>query len=65
MKQAITRFSVFYFLAMAVALTFPGVRVANRIEPFVLGIPFVFVWSLAWILGALVVLIVLYRAYHR
>ena len=65
MRQAATWVAVVYFLAMAVALTFPGVRAVNRIEPFVLGIPFVFAWSLAWIVGAFVVLVVLYRAYHK
>lgn len=50
-----------YFVAMAVAVTFPGVIPFNRIRPFVLGVPFVLVWYLAWVTGALLVFLALYR----
>ncbi len=50
-----------YFVAMAVAVTFPGVIPFNRIRPFVFGVPFVLVWYLAWVTGALLVFLALYR----
>ena len=50
-----------YFVAMAVAVTFPGVIPFNRIRPFVFGVPFVLVWYLAWVAGALLVFLALYR----
>lgn len=37
------------------ALTWPGLTVANRIRPFVLGLPFVFFWVGAWVFAGLVV----------
>ena len=51
-----------YFVAMAVALTFPGVAPFNSARPFILGVPFVFAWYLAWIAGALVAFLALFRA---
>lgn len=54
-----------YFTAMAIALTFPGITPFNTIRPFVLGVPFVFTWYVIWILGALLVLTLLHRAYSK
>jgi hypothetical protein len=54
-----------YFTAMALALTFPGIAPFNTIRPFVLGVPFVFAWYVIWILGALLVLALLHRAYSK
>jgi hypothetical protein len=46
---------VFYFVAMAIFVTFPGITVANRVEPYILGLPFVLAWYMGWIVGALFV----------
>jgi hypothetical protein len=57
--------AIVYFTAMALALTFPGLRLFNTIRPFIIGIPFVFAWYLMWILGALVVFTVLHWVYSE
>jgi hypothetical protein len=57
--------AIVYFIAMAVAVTFPGIVPFNRVRPFVLGVPFVFAWFLAWIVGALFVLLYLHRTSAR
>ncbi|MFQ5703174.1 MAG: hypothetical protein ACE5HT_04055 [Gemmatimonadales bacterium] len=54
-----------YFVAMALAVTFPGVVPFNTIRPFVLGIPFVFAWYLIWIAGSLVVFFLLHRTFSK
>lgn len=57
MKQRIVpTLATLYFLAMLVAVTFPGYLPFNRIRPFVLGMPFSLFWQLIWISGAVVVL---------
>ncbi len=48
--------AIVYFLAMFVALTYPGYVPFNRIHPFVLGMPFSLFWQILWISGAVVVL---------
>jgi hypothetical protein len=46
-----------YTVVCAAALTQPGyVLFANRVEPFVLGLPLVLVWSVGWIMLTFVVL---------
>lgn len=50
-----------FFLAYAVAVTFPGVVPFNRIFPLVLGLPFVLAWYAGWVVLGGVVL-VLYHA---
>jgi len=54
-----------YFIAMAIALTFPGITPFNTIRPFVFGVPFVFAWYLMWILGALLVFTFLHWVYSK
>ena len=54
-----------YFIATAVALTFPGITPFNTIRPMVFGVPFVFAWYLGWILGALLVFMLLYWAFNE
>ena len=54
--------AVLYFVAMTVAVTFPGVIPFNHARPFVLGLPFVFAWYLAWIVGAFAVFLFLYKS---
>ena len=65
MKRSAVWAAAVYFTTMAVAITFPGIRPFNTIQPYIFGIPFVFAWVLAWVGGALVVFLFLYRAYHR
>ncbi|MCH7875818.1 MAG: hypothetical protein IH965_11025 [Gemmatimonadetes bacterium] len=60
MKRA-TWVAGIYFVAMAVGVTFPGIVPFNRARPFVLGVPFVFAWYLAWVVGAFIVFLYLYR----
>ena len=65
MKRLMISVAIVYILAMAVALTFPGLDPFNTIEPRILGLPFVFAWYLFWIVGAFVVLSLLYMAYEK
>ena len=54
-----------YVLVGALALTWPGLAlVGNRVEPYVLGLPFVFFWNVLWVGLSFVVLIV-YHATGR
>ena len=45
-----------YFILMALAVTWPGLVLFARIEPFILGLPFSLAWISAWIAGSVVVL---------
>jgi len=65
MKRVAKWVAIVYFIAMAVALTFPGITPFNTIHPYVLGVPFVFAWYVLWILGALTVFAVLDRLYRE
>ncbi len=57
MKQrVIPALAIIYFLAMLVAVTYPGYVPFNRVHPFALGMPFSLFWQLIWINGAVVVL---------
>ncbi len=50
-----------YLITCAGALTWPGYAwLGNRIEPFVLGLPFAFAWNIGWVLLTFLVLL----AYH-
>ncbi len=48
--------AIVYFLAMAIAVTYPGYVPANKIHPMLLGMPLSLAWQLLWISGAIVVL---------
>jgi hypothetical protein len=65
MKRVMIPVAIVYLLTMAAMLTFPGITPFNTIEPRILGIPFVFAWYLMWIVGAFVVLSLLYKAYEE
>ena len=55
-----------YVTLCAAALTWPGYAwFGNRIEPFVLGVPFSFAWVIGWVLLTFVVLILFYRTVSR
>lgn len=43
------------------AMIWPGALLANRITPFVLGLPFMYFWYVAWILVMTIGLFMLYR----
>ena len=60
-QRAAAWIAIVYFIAMAVAVTFPGIAPFNKIRPFVLGVPFVFAWYLFWVIGALFVFLYLHR----
>lgn len=51
-----------FFLAYAVAVTFPGVVPFNRIFPLVLGLPFVLAWYAGWVVLGGVVLVLYHVA---
>lgn len=55
-KRLVPALAVTYFIAMALAVTYPGYVPFNRIHPFVLGMPFALFWQLLWIVGAVLVL---------
>lgn len=38
-----------------------GVSFANRVEPFVLGMPFILFWIVAWVLLTSVIMAIVYR----
>lgn len=61
MNRALVVIAFVYFIAMAVFVTFPGVSVANRVEPYILGLPFFLAWFMGWIIGSLVIFYLLYR----
>lgn len=42
------------------AMIWPGAMLANRIEPFVFGLPFMFFWYVAWVFVLFVGLTALY-----
>ena len=46
-----------YVIACASALTWPGYDLlGNRVEPFVLGLPFTLAWNVGWVLATFVAL---------
>ena len=51
-----------FFLAYAIALTWPGILPFNRIRPFVLGLPFSFFWVTLWVVLGFFVFIAVDRA---
>lgn len=65
MKRAAIVLNIVYFVAMTVAVTFPGIQPFNRVRPLVFGIPFVFAWVLGWVAISMLVFYVLYRAIDR
>lgn len=50
-----------WFLIAWAALQFPGWQVANRVEPFVFGLPFMFFWALLWWLLLVISIVILAR----
>lgn len=56
---------VVFFVVYFVALSWPVMRGFNRVEPFVLGLPFSMAWVVAWVLLGWLVLILRYRSDGR
>lgn len=50
-----------YFLVCTLAMIWPGAVVANRVEPIILGLPFLFFWYVAWVFMVFVGCVILYR----
>lgn len=50
-----------YFLICTLAMIWPGALVANRVEPMILGLPFLFFWYVAWVFMVFLGTVVLYR----
>jgi hypothetical protein len=65
LKRVATYLAVAYFVAMALAVSFPGIIPFNTIRPYVFGVPFVFVWYLCWILGSLLMFTFLYAVFNE
>ena len=59
--------AVLFFVAQAVALTWPGMIPFNRVRPLILGMPFAMAWVALWITGSALVLWWIDRveAHHR
>ncbi len=54
-----------WLLVATAAVTYPGVSFANRIRPFLFGLPYVFVWVAFWVASAFVVFAVADRRLER
>lgn len=57
------RFQGIFIVVMVLAFLpsiFPIFSVANRVEPFVFGLPFAFFWVVLWILIVFSLLLVMY-----
>lgn len=51
-----------YSVVCLAALTWPGYALfGNRIEPYVLGLPFSLAWNVGWIVVTFVVLAIFHR----
>lgn len=59
------RLTGLYFVAMLLAVTWPGALPFARVRPFIFGLPFGFAWIAAWILVSVFVLWGLDRVERR
>ena len=55
-RYLVPTLAVLYYVVMTIAVTYPGYVPANRITPFVFGMPFSLFWQVLWICGAILVL---------
>ena len=57
-KDALARCCLLAFVALAaLAMIWPGpALIADRVRPFVLGLPFAFAWNVFWLLAVFVAL---------
>jgi len=63
-RSARILFGVF-LVGYTVFLTWPGMLVANRMTPRILGLPLSFFWVVLWVGAATVVLLILHLAENR
>ena len=63
--RLLTRLTLGYVILFAIAVTWPGMVPFNRVEPFVLGLPFNLVWVACWVVLGFVLLVLLDRAVTR
>ena len=59
-RKLVPSLAVVYFIAMLVAVTYPGYVPFNQIRPFVFGLPFSLFWQVLWVSGAVIVLTLVY-----
>lgn len=59
-RKLVPGLAVVYFIAMLVAVTYPGYVPFNEIRPFVFGLPFSLFWQVLWVCGAVLVLTLVY-----
>ncbi|MGO3345924.1 MAG: DUF3311 domain-containing protein [Marinomonas sp.] len=50
-----------YFIICTLALIWPGATIANRIDPIILGLPFMIFWYLAWFFICFIGLVICYK----
>ncbi len=53
-----------YFLVCTLAMIWPGAVIANRIEPMIFGLPFLFFWYVLWVFMVFIGTVILYRLEH-
>jgi len=58
-SRSLSRVVAVYVIAFAVFSTWPGMVPFNRVEPFVLGMPFNLVWIAGWVLLSFLLLALL------
>jgi hypothetical protein len=58
-RSSVRRFSILFFLAYTVVLTWPGLVPFNRVRPLVFGLPFNFFWVALWVVLGLFVFVML------
>ena len=63
--RLLTYMTLAYVALFAVATTWPGMTIANRVEPYVLGLPFNLAWVAGWVVLGFVLLVLLDRANTR
>ncbi|OIK08872.1 hypothetical protein BIV60_25410 [Bacillus sp. MUM 116] len=52
----------FYFLAFIPVVAFLiGVPLVNRIEPYILGMPFTMFWIVLWVILSSLIIFILYK----
>ena len=59
-KKIVIGMSIYFFIC-TLAMIWPGAVIANRIEPMILGLPFLFFWYVAWVFMVFLGTLILYR----
>jgi hypothetical protein len=59
------RLTLIFFLLYLAALTYPGYLPFSGVKPFVLGLPFSFVWVILWVVLGWVMLVGQYMTDRR